>query len=186
MTASRPLARLLPSLDAFNQAKPGQRLDLPSLAGSSDALAIARLADGKRMLRSYGSMTYAGLKSMIYAGLSKDDPRVKAAWNWIRNNWTLDENPGMKLGHPDNAQYGMYYYYHTLSKALNAYGEPVIQDANGVSHDWRLELIDKLGNLQREDGSWVGERRWMEDNPILVTSYALLALEEAIESLDSQ
>ena len=50
MTASRPLARLLPSLDAFNQAKPGQRLDLPSLAGSSDALAIARLADGKRML----------------------------------------------------------------------------------------------------------------------------------------
>lgn len=50
MTASRPLARLLPSLDAFNQAKPGQRLDLPPLAGSSDALAIARLADGKRML----------------------------------------------------------------------------------------------------------------------------------------
>ena len=50
MTASRPLARLLPSLDAFNQAKPGQRLDLPHLAGSSDALAIARLADGKRML----------------------------------------------------------------------------------------------------------------------------------------
>ena len=47
------------------------------------------------MLRSYGSMTYAGLKSMIYAGLSHDDPRVKAAWEWIGRNFTVDENPGM-------------------------------------------------------------------------------------------
>ena len=37
-------------------------------------------ADGKRMLRSYGSMTYAGLKSMIFAGVGPDDPRVKAAY----------------------------------------------------------------------------------------------------------
>ena len=34
-------------------------------------------------LRSYGSMTYAGLKSMIYAGVGPDDPRVKAAVKWI-------------------------------------------------------------------------------------------------------
>lgn len=31
--------------------------------------------DGRKLLRSYGSMTYAGLKSMMYAGLTKDDPR---------------------------------------------------------------------------------------------------------------
>ncbi|MCA9009139.1 MAG: terpene cyclase/mutase family protein, partial [Planctomycetaceae bacterium] len=29
--------------------------------------------------KSYGSITYAGLKSMIYAGLDQEDPRVKAA-----------------------------------------------------------------------------------------------------------
>ncbi len=35
-------------------------------------------------LRSYGSMTYAGFKSLIYAGLNNNDPRAKDAleWNW--------------------------------------------------------------------------------------------------------
>lgn len=139
--------------------------------------------DGRRMLRSYGSMTYAGLKSMIYAGLSKDDPRVKAAWQWIISNWTLGENPGMRLGNPENAQQGMYYYYHTLARALHAYDEPVIADAQGNKHDWRIELIEKLSTLQKPDGSWAGEKKWMEDNPILTTSYVVLALEEVQQDL---
>src|SRR5688500_19499178 len=88
--------------------------------------------DGKQRFRSYGSMTYAGLKSMIYAGLSKDDPRVKAAWGWVTSKWTLEENPGMKLAGPENAQHGLFYYYHTLARALNAYDEPIITDRNGV------------------------------------------------------
>src|SRR5205823_9082494 len=72
--------------------------------------------DGKRMLRSYGSMTYAMLKSYIYAGLTKDDPRVKAAWDWVTKNWTLDENPGMRLGTPTAAKQGYFYYFHTLDR----------------------------------------------------------------------
>jgi squalene-hopene/tetraprenyl-beta-curcumene cyclase len=134
-------------------------------------------ADGKRLLRSYGSMTYAGLKSMIYAGLSKDDPRVKAAWAWISQNWSLDENPGMRLSKPENAAYGMYYYYHTLARALAAYGEKEVITPDGQKHDWRAELEEKLSSLQRPDGSWVGEKKWMEDNPVLTTSYVLLALQ---------
>jgi squalene-hopene/tetraprenyl-beta-curcumene cyclase len=46
-------------------------------------------------LRSYASMTYAGLKSMIYAGLTPDDPRVKAAVAWLAKNYTLESNPGL-------------------------------------------------------------------------------------------
>ena len=46
-------------------------------------------------LRSYASMTYAGLKSMIYAGLDRNDPRVKAALTYITQHYTLDENPGL-------------------------------------------------------------------------------------------
>jgi len=134
---------------------------------------------GQRMLRSYGSMTYSGFKSMIYAGLTKDDPRVKAAFNWISRNWTLDENPGMKLNDPKTAQYGMYYYYYTLSRALNAYGQPTIIDPQGKSHDWRTELIDKLASLQRPDGSFIGDKRWMEDNPVLATAYAVQSIQEA-------
>jgi squalene-hopene/tetraprenyl-beta-curcumene cyclase len=140
-------------------------------------------ADGHRRLRSYGSMTYAGLKSFIYAGLTKTDPRVRAAWDWITGNWTLDENPGMRQGDPERAQQGLYYYYHTLSRALNEYDEPLITDPQGNKHDWRVELIEKLASLQKPDGSWVGERRWMEDNPILVTAYTVLALQEVQKDL---
>lgn len=135
--------------------------------------------DGRTFFRSYGSMTYAGLKSMIYAGLSKDDPRVKAAWAWITKNYTVDENPGMVFAGADAAKGGLYYYYMTMARALRAYGQPVITDADGKKHDWRIDLINKLATLQRPDGSFVGEKRWMEDNSVLVTSYALLALEDA-------
>lgn len=136
-------------------------------------------ANGKKMFRSYGSMTYAGLKSFIYAGVSKDDPKVKAAWNWIASNWTLDQNPGMGGADPATGASGLYYYFHTLGRALNAYDESTITDKQGNKHDWRIELIDKLTALQKPDGSWVGEKRWMETNPVLVTAYCVLALEEA-------
>jgi len=43
--------------------------------------------------------------------------------------------------------------------------------------------IDKLATLQKSDGSWVGEKRWMEDNPVLVTAYTVLALQEAAKDL---
>lgn len=141
-------------------------------------------ADGRRMLRSYGSMTYAGLKSFIYAGLTKDDPRVKAAWDWITKNWTLAENPGLKLANPKDAPKGLYYYYHTLARALNVYDQPIITDPQGNRHDWRIELITKLASLQRPDGSWLNEHdKWMEGNPVLVTAYSVLALQEAQRNL---
>ena len=135
--------------------------------------------DGKKMFRSYGSMTYAGLKSMIYAGLSHDDPRVKAAWAWITNNWTWDQVPGLKRAPGVSADSGLFYYFHTAARALSAYGEPTVTDAQGNQHDWRAELSDKLESMQQPDGSWVGEPRWMENNPVLATSIAVLCLEQA-------
>jgi len=132
-------------------------------------------ASGHRLVRSYGSM--------IYAGLSKDDPRVKAAWSWITHNWTVDRNPGMGEEDPKHAQDGLYYYYHTMARALRAYGEPVITDAQGNKHDWRVELIDKIVSMQQPDGQWTGENKWMENHPEIVTAYTVLALEEALDDL---
>jgi squalene-hopene/tetraprenyl-beta-curcumene cyclase len=121
-------------------------------------------------LRSYGSMTYAGLKSMIYAGVSRDDPRVKAAYEWIRRHYTVDENPGM-------GPQGLYYYYHTFAKALDTIGDEKLVDADGQSHDWRAELVQKLISTQKDDGSWINNNpRWLEGDPNLVTAYSLLAL----------
>jgi squalene-hopene/tetraprenyl-beta-curcumene cyclase len=121
-------------------------------------------------LRSYASMTYAGLKSMIYAGLSPDDPRVKAAADYIRAHYSLDENPGVGQG-------GLYYYYQTFAKALAMLGKPTLVDAKGTSHDWRAELVAALAKRQLPDGGWVNPAdRFMEGDPNLVTSYGLLAL----------
>jgi len=123
--------------------------------------------------RSYGGMTYAGLKSFIYARLSRTDPRVQAAFNWIRNNYTVDENPGLGLQ-------GLYYYYHTMAKALDTYGAEVIVDAEGVDHKWRGDLLTKLVTLQKGEGYWVNDNaRWWENDPVLVTSYSLLAMQIA-------
>jgi squalene-hopene/tetraprenyl-beta-curcumene cyclase len=157
----------------------------PANEGESPA-GIFMGADGKRVVRSYGAMTYAGLKSMIYAGLTKDDPRVKAAWKWISNTYSVDVNPGFLTNDPKNgdmSRYGLYYYYHTMARALNMYDEPIITDAKGVKHDWRVELADKIASLQKPDGSWEGQKRWMEDNSILATSFATLALQEIQKDL---
>jgi squalene-hopene/tetraprenyl-beta-curcumene cyclase len=125
-------------------------------------------------LPGYGSMTYAGVKSMIYAGVSKDDPRVKAAIGWLRKNYTVDANPGMP---PQQNQRGLYYYYNTMAKTLDVLGEDSFTDAKGVQHDWRADLFQALAKRQRPDGSWLNENdRWMEGDPNLVTGYVLMAL----------
>ncbi len=137
----------------------------PAAGGTSQAGATP---DGG--LRSYGSMTYAGLKSMIYCGLTPDDPRVAAATEWISQFYTLDENPGM-------GQQGLFYYYHTFAKALAALEVDKFEEADGTTHDWRSELADHLISIQQDNGSWVNTAdRWYEGDPNLVTAYSLLAL----------
>ncbi|MDZ4403851.1 prenyltransferase/squalene oxidase repeat-containing protein [Prosthecobacter sp.] len=126
--------------------------------------------DGTISLRSYGSISYAGLLSFIYAGLDKSDPRVKAVIEWISANYSADENPGL------GAQ-GLYYYYHTLSKALSIAQIDFIKTKDGKLIDWRADITQKLLNLQKGDGSWANsEGRWMESDPVLTTSYILMAL----------
>ena len=115
-------------------------------------------------------MTYAGLKSMIFAGLTPDDPRVEAALSFIRKNYDLESNPGMGPS-------GLYYYYHLMAKALDALGQQQFVDANGKKHDWRAELTAELASRQNADGSWVNKNnRWLESDANLVTAFALLAL----------
>jgi squalene-hopene/tetraprenyl-beta-curcumene cyclase len=157
----------------------------PANGGNSNAGEYTE-PGGNRRLRSYGLMTYAGLKSTIYAGLTKDDKRVKAAWDWITQNWTLDEHPGMRAAGADKAKDGIYFYYHTVASALHAYGEPTLTDAKGVKHDWRVELVDKLATLKQSDGSWVGDKSWMENNPVLATSYVVLALQLVQQDLEQR
>lgn len=137
----------------------------PAAGGASMA---GKTASGG--LRSYGSMTYAGLKSMIYAGLGPDDPRVRAAVKWIRQHYSLQNNPGM-------GDAGVYYYFHTFAKALESLKQDVITDESGKDHNWRVELIQELAKRQGSDGSWINANdRWYEGDANLVTGYVLLTL----------
>jgi squalene-hopene/tetraprenyl-beta-curcumene cyclase len=151
-------------------------------AGQSQAGTVEEtLSDGTRAsrLRAYGSMTYAGFKSYVYAELPRDDQRVKAALGWIQRNYTLDENPGVGTD-------GLYYYYLVFARALRAWGEPTVRTltetgAPAEARDWRADLIEKLASLQNPDGSFKSvDDRWMENNPDLITAYALVALRQAL------
>lgn len=126
---------------------------------------------GKVALRSYGSISYAGLLSYIYADVKKEDARVKAVLDWLRQNYTLQENPGM-------GQQGLYYYMHLMTKALNAAQVDTLAVAEGKNVDWRREVAMRLINLQKTDGSWQNDNgRWWEKDSNLVTAYSVLALE---------
>jgi squalene-hopene/tetraprenyl-beta-curcumene cyclase len=134
--------------------------------------------DGRVALRSYGSISYAGLMSFIYAGLEADDPRVKAVIEWLSANFTLDENPGLGAE-------GKFYYFHTMAKALAAAKIDVLKLKDGKLIDWRAELGRKLLNIQSGDGSWknTDAGRWMESDDVLVTAYTLLALARVHQGL---
>jgi squalene-hopene/tetraprenyl-beta-curcumene cyclase len=125
-------------------------------------------------LPGYGSMTYAGVKSMIYCGVGKGDERMKKALEWIGKNYSVEFNPGMP---PQRAQRGLFYYYHTMAKTLAVMNVDEFTDAKGVKHDWKADLFQALAKRQQADGSWKNTAdNWMEGDQNLVTGYALMAL----------
>ncbi|MDD5706819.1 MAG: terpene cyclase/mutase family protein [Kiritimatiellae bacterium] len=132
-------------------------------------------AAGRVFLRSYGSITYAGLLSLIYAQVGRDDPRVVSAVDYASRHWTLEENPGM-------GRQGLFYYYNIMARALSLTGLPAIPKADGSGEiAWRDELIARIVAEQQPDGSWVNsDNRFWEGDPVLSTSYALLTLEYAL------
>lgn len=155
---------------------PGDRGGFVYFPGSSKA-GERELEGGKVALRSYGSMSYAGLLSFVYADLKKDDPRMEAVIEWLGKNYSIDENPGMK-------QEGLFYYYHTMAKALSILGIQNFPLENGETVAWRVDLSKNLFNKQQADGSWVNPNgRWWENDPVLVTSYAVLSLEHILHGM---
>jgi len=149
-------------------------------SGESKAGMVKR-SDGKWELRSYGSMTYAALKLMMFAGIAPKDPRVTGVVGWISKHWTVKRNPGFENAEkPEQAgQQGIFYFLYTATRALIAYeqatGEPlVVTDADGRKHDWRAAIAAELLMRQNDDGSWNNPvDRWMEGSKTLATSFAL-------------
>ena len=130
--------------------------------------------DGFKIPKSYASMTYALLKGYIFAGIPKTDPRIVAAFEWLKKaeNFTFDKNAGFE----EQPYAGLFYLIYTASKAFKLMGEDIIADSKGQEHNWRDEINNKIINMQNTNGSWINENesRWEEGNPILATAYSLL------------
>jgi len=161
----------------------GGAVMVPELSPPTGTVVAATIHARKR--RGYGNLSYEGRMSLIHDEVTNNDPRVDAYLDWAERSWSLDTNPGAGLR-------GLYYFYQSLAKCLAVSGEEVIYPlAGGSSIKWREELIRKLVVLQRTDETkrtsyWVNESGvWMEDNPVLVTAYALLALERALPPINS-
>lgn len=130
---------------------------------------------GVSTLRSHGSMTYAGLLSMLHCQLSREDPKVRSTCQWLGAHWTLKENAGQ-------GNQGLYFYYEILARALSAAGIDRLPLEDGSTVDWREALAKELLARQQADGAWRNEsNRFWEGDPALSTSYALLALTFVLE-----
>lgn len=126
---------------------------------------------------SYGSATCDGLLSLLALGFSKEDPRVQAALNWVRQNFTVERNPGIQPGTIGEFDKGVFYYYlFSLASVLDRFEMIELETEKGKIA-WANEIAEKLISLQRVDGGWVNPVGSMrEDEPIVATSFALLAL----------
>ena len=144
----------------------------------SDVIDLKIDGEERVALRSYGSMSYAGLLAFIYADMEPTDPRIASVMTWLQSNFTLEENPGM------DAQ-GLYYYYHTMAKALSITRTENLVTPEGRKIDWRKDLALEVMSRQQTNGSWINEEsnRWMEDDTALVTAYSLLTLEHIFRGL---
>ncbi|MBL9128520.1 MAG: hypothetical protein JNL97_12775, partial [Verrucomicrobiales bacterium] len=139
--------------------------------GHSMAGAETNAATGRIALRSYGSISYAGLLSYIYARVDKGDPKVVAVVDWLEKHYSLDENPGM-------GRQGYFYYLHLMTKALTAARLETLKLQDGSEVAWRRAVANRLLALQQPDGSWVNEQpRWWESDRVLVTAYVLMSLQ---------
>ncbi len=147
-------------------------------------------AAGIVKFRSMKGMTYAGLLSYIYAEVDRTDPRVEATVNWAVSHWGLGSNNAVSGGSQahdtKDEKEGLYYLLNVMSKGLAAYGQDVFQPAGHESFNWRTQMIETLMSLQKTDaktgqGYWINEvGRYWESDPVLVTSYALIALQVAM------
>jgi Squalene-hopene cyclase C-terminal domain/Prenyltransferase and squalene oxidase repeat len=144
------------------------------------------LPDGRKIRRSYGSMSYCLLKSYLFCNIDVKDARVQALVDWLSKNYQLEYNPGMDDANkekPEGRYSGLFYYYLSMARTLAVVKGDLLKDAAGKPRNWREELSKTIVKLQREDGSWANEKNkdFWEDSPYVATAMALNALNACLK-----
>lgn len=134
-------------------------------------------------LPSYGTMTYSLISNYIILDLPQDDPRLKAALDWVKRNYQFEVNPGMP---EKQAKQGLLYYYQLMAKTFDDLDVNTIETSAGEV-DWRADLFAVIREQATEvdDGVfWINSApRWAEGDPTIATPYILKALKRIKASL---
>ncbi len=124
---------------------------------------------------SYGTPTCDGLRCLMYCGFKPNDDRVKSAVKWLGDHPDVKLVPGFAKAPKERSwREGLrFYYYFTQAKALRFLPE---EEARRRAKELRSLLLVE----QRADGSFKNKTpRMFEDDPLLATSLAIIALAEA-------
>ena len=149
----------------------------PGVSTGSGGTVVSKRT-GKTVPKPYGNMTYQAIKGLIYAKIDKTDPALQAAYKWVKENYSVTKQPG------GNGTEGYYYYLISFTKAFAAMGEKEFVLADGRKAVWAKEMAAQIRSLQKPDGSFVNDSsEYLENDPVLATSEALLALNICIEAM---
>ncbi|HZV00881.1 MAG TPA: hypothetical protein VFF73_29470 [Planctomycetota bacterium] len=126
--------------------------------------------------RSYATATAEGILALLAAHVAATDERVLAARRWLEEHPSLDSPAGIPRDHPE-PWYAALDFYHLAVRAE-------AQDALGMGGEWRGAIVERLESKARPDGSFLNDESGLmkEDDPILATSLAVLALRHAREA----
>jgi hypothetical protein len=132
---------------------------------------------GRERYNSYGSATADGLRALLRCGVTRDNPRVQAAYRWLANHFSARTNPGAFLGQREVLRNATYFYYcWSLAHALTAMGVDKVR-TEARSLKWAEVLAEELIRRQQNDGSWINRfTDAKEDDPLVATSLAAAAL----------
>lgn len=187
-TSTPNSAKLIRSLLEEKEAlSPPERRALEFLSKGGAERKISRLPLRTRVPRwrgfdpTLGAFSYEDLLPFVYQPMRHNEQRALRALRAIQAFYTLERNPDLTKRYGDTGfqspDAGLYYYYLLLAKALSIQERPVIRLRGGQRKDWARELTARLLELQTKEGFWTNENgRWWEDEPVLVTSYALMTL----------
>lgn len=149
----------------------------PSRSPAIDAQGAGELDPHERAgnvrVGGYGSITYAQLKSMVYADLSPHDPRVAKLLRWLREDTMIQTDPAAHGGK------GLFYFCLVYARVMHA-----MEDAKARAkiHAWRPRLVALMRKLRRPGGYWrnTASPQWLEGNRIMATTYAALILDNIL------
>ncbi|MBI5434180.1 MAG: hypothetical protein HZA52_15205 [Planctomycetes bacterium] len=177
--AARAARALLDARRGELDAAERRALDFLSRCEAKDGRAPARLRPPGALVAADG-FTYEDLLPYVYLEVAPEEQVAQRALSSLRASFTVERNPDLTrrygaAGFPGNQ--GLYYYFLIAAKTLDVHGLAILEVEGSGRREAARELAARLERLQLDDGSWRNpDGRWWEDEPVLTTSYAVLAL----------